>query len=692
MKTGHSPGNNHKEDKTMKTKAILFTAMALLMIACTKETIVENNSSKEENTNLISLSFFGSIEGSKTVLGEDGKTVKWLEGDAISVYPASGTTTKGGVKFTTNGDGWFTNETGIEASDTYYALYYYRNSQWVSDKNAIQTKLFPDQLAKTGSFSDDLAYMAGKIDLDKQKVEFKNICSHIRFTLSEEIAAQGVKSLTLMGNKGETISGTFQISFDEQGNPSVKNIDPDIYVRLHNDGENLAAGDYYFTILPQTFAEGFTVVLSKEDGSQIAAKTTKNTTAVSTRNSILRMGTPTEYKNHLNYFVKYLDGFDISVGDPERGGYKFNNTTHKDGKMLHDGKSNKTISADGVYFIDNNSSNIKVSYNDLNNLIICAVDSVGKAKILSEKVLRPKTNATGVLLFENMIINSISADVIQQQESTDKAGTAFGCIAFDNCILNNLPRHVVRIDQAVTAINSISISNCDYSTASAASYFISFNKQASTVTNVYAYNNVFYYSGSSSSKMTDFKILNSQAGTVDNLIIQNNTFAQTIIPNAGLALVGKITETGIVNYNLFDDVVVGTLVDAKGQNSTLVNLKFDSDLTQDKIQPYPAKNVNITFNYFYSTFSIQSEKQYILNRGNLTGSISSSVGAPVKLSESPLSTTWNPANYSYGPYTIKPEDTTKGPGSNFIGAKRHDTIPASNTASYRYAPNDLGSF
>ena len=65
MKTGHSPGNNHKEDKTMKTKAIIFTAMALLMIACTKETIVENNSSKEENTNLISLSFFGSIEGDR---------------------------------------------------------------------------------------------------------------------------------------------------------------------------------------------------------------------------------------------------------------------------------------------------------------------------------------------------------------------------------------------------------------------------------------------------------------------------------------------------------------------------------------------------------------------------------------------------------------------------------------------------
>lgn len=691
MQTGHSLGKNHKEDKTMKTKAILFTAMALLMIACTKETIVENNSSKEENTNLISLSFFGSIEGSKTVLGEDGKTVKWLEGDAISVYPASGTTTKGGVKFTTNGDGWFTNETGIEASDTYYALYYYRNSQWVSDKNAIQTKLFPDQLAKTGSFSDDLAYMAGKIDLDKQKVEFKNICSHIRFTLSEEIAAQGVKSLTLMGNKGETISGTIQISFDKDGNPSVLSTDPDIYVRLHNNGENLAAGDYYFTILPQTFDEGFTVILSKEDGTQIAAKTTKNTTAVSTRNSILRMGTPNEYKNHLNYFVKYLDGFDITVGDPDRGGYKFNNTTHKDGKMLHDGKSNKTISADGVYFIDNHSSNIKVKYNELDNLIICAVDSDGKATIENQSNLQPKTNPTGVLLFENMIIiNSTDTDVIQQQKAAP--GTEFGYIVFDNCILKDLPRHVIYIINAATKINTISISNCDYSTTGPASSFITFASQASTVKNVYAYNNVFYYSGSSSSNMTDFKILNIQAGTVDNLVIQNNTFAKTTIPNAGLAVAGKVNKTGIIQYNLFDDVVVGTLVNP-AKHSTLVNLKFDSDTGKDKIQPYKAENVNITYNYFYSKFSIQDGTQYVLNKGNLEGSISNSTGTPVKLSQSPLSEeTWKPANYTYGPYTITPVETGKEPGSNFIGAKRHDTIPASNTASYRYAPNDLGSF
>ena len=678
----------------MKTNAILYSAFALLAIACTKENLVENTENNNQNSEVeyTSLELYATIEGSKTELGENGE-VKWLNGDAISIFDtATGTNTK----FTTTGNGWFTSETGVPVSGTYYALYYYRSAaSWKSDVSAMQSKLFPDQIAKVGSFGNNVPYMAGKVDTKNKRIEFKNVCSHIGFTLSEELASEGVRSLTLMGNNSEKLCGTIQISISDDGNPSVKVTDPDIYVRLHNNGKNLVAGTYYFSIVPQTFSNGFTVIVSKADGTQVAVKTENPITEVAKRNVILPMSVPPadSYKPHQNYFVQYLDGFDITVGDLDRGGYKFNNGTHKDGKMLHDGKSNKTISADGVYFIDNHSSNIKVSYNDLDNLIICAVDSDDKATILSEKVLRPKTNSTGVLLFENMIINSTSSDVIQQQKTTATPGTEFGYIVFDNCILKNLPRHVVNIGNAATDIKSISISNCDYSTTGAASSFITFANLKSTVTNVYAYNNVFYYSGSS--KMTDFKILNIQAGTVDNLVIQNNTFAKTTIPNAGLAVVGKVNETGIVNYNLFDDVVVGTLVEAKGQHSTLVNLKFDTDTKQDKIQPYQAKNVNITFNYFYSTFSIQSGTQYVLNRGNLTGSISSRVGPPVILTQSPLSENWDPANYKYGPYTIvlKPEEeSTKGPGSNFIGALRHDTIPASNTASYRYAPNDLGSF
>ena len=53
----------------MKTKAILYSALALLAIACTKETLVENNeNNKNENTDVeyTSLELFATIEGSKT--------------------------------------------------------------------------------------------------------------------------------------------------------------------------------------------------------------------------------------------------------------------------------------------------------------------------------------------------------------------------------------------------------------------------------------------------------------------------------------------------------------------------------------------------------------------------------------------------------------------------------------------------
>ncbi|MGN0190835.1 MAG: hypothetical protein ACI39U_04200 [Candidatus Cryptobacteroides sp.] len=685
----------NKEDNTMKTRALFYSALALLAIACTKEQLVEDNENNNEGqnseVNYTSFELYATIEGSKTELGENGK-VNWLPGDAISIFD---TATSTNTKFTTTGNGWFTSEAEVPESETYYALYWYRSAaSWKSDLKVMQSKLFPDQIAKVGSFGDEVPYMAGKVDLENKRIEFKNICSHIGFTLSEELAGEGVKSLTLMGNNSETLCGTMQISIDDEGNPVVNVTDPDIYVRLHNNGKDLAAGTYYFSIVPQTFSAGFTVIVSKADGSQVAVKTGKTITEVSTRNSILPMSAPSaeSYKAHQNYFVQYLDGFDIAVGDPEKGGYKFNNATHKRGNMLHDGKTNKTISADGVYFIDNNSSEINVSYNDLDSLIICAVDTESKAAITSTKVLRPKTNKSGILLFENVILTSTSADVIQQQKASDTPGTSFGYIVFDNCILKDLPRHVVYIINAATEINTISISNCDYSTKSTTSSFITFASQESTLTNVYAYNNVFYFSGSSETPMTDFKILNIQAGTVDNVIIQNNTFAKTTIPNAGLVVAGKVSKTGIVNYNLFDEVVIGTLVEGKAQHSTLVNLKFDTDSTTDGVQPYYAESVNITYNYYYSKFAIQEGTKYYLNKGNLTGSTSSSVGTPVILSQTPLSGTWDPANGAYGPYTITPVDSSKDPGSTVIGAVRLDTVPEANTASYRYSPNELGSF
>ena len=669
----------------MKTKAIIYTAMALLMIACTKETIVENNSSKEENTNLISLSFFGSIEGSKTVLGEDGKTVKWLEGDAISVYPASGTTTKGGVKFTTNGDGWFTNETGIEASDTYYALYYYRNSQWVSKENAIQTKLFPDQLAKAGSFSDDLAYMAGKIDLVNQKVEFKNLCSHIRFTLSEEIAAQGVKSLTLMGNKGEKISGTFQISFDEQGNPSVKSTDPDIYVRLHNNGENLAAGDYYFTILPQTFDEGFTVIISKENGTQIAAKTTKNTTAVSTRNSILRMGAPAEYKAHLNYFVQYLDGFPVEIGGQTI------NSLCKNACLISTADNNLTIGKDSIYFVHPGVT-AQINYTNVTkNLVVIGADADATSTLTVAKSIGADVGC------QNILMKNLNINISSRMQQASSSVTSIGTIAIVDSKINSSIYasngvNLIRLNNKNTT-NAIILENNDIylsygdNSTKVAYFLVNFGDAADSKLGKFEVKNNIIYSRAS--EIPDFRLINgfktdTNTGSItgleiSNCNVSNNTFCNvTCKPGGsfGLIKVKSITDKATVEKNY--------LIETNSTNSQafLINLTSIGSNCSGII----------SHNYRYS--SGEHNKAYKFDTASIKkdGTALSGVQNPRNMTGSPLNSNWDPAEGISGLY----QPVTYGTGTDTVptsvGAQRPDMVTEANTASYRYAPNELGSF
>lgn len=658
--------------KIMKTKAILYSALALLAIACTKETLVENNENNQnENTDVeyTSLELFATIEGSKTELGENGK-VNWLAGDAISIFD---TATGANTRFTTTGNGWFTSESDVPVSETYYALYWYRSAaSWKT--NVMQSKLFPDQIAKVGSFGDEVPYMAGKVNLVNKRIEFKNICSHIGFTLSEELAASGVKSLTLMGNNSETLCGTMQISIDAEGNPSVKVTDPDIYVRLHKNGENLEAGTYYFSIVPQTFSAGFTVIVSKADGTQVAVKTEKNITEVSTRNSILPMSVPAaeSYKPHLNYFVQYLDGFDVTVGNPEKGGYKFNKTTHTKGVMMNDGKNNKTISKDGVYFIDNNSSNIKLAYNAVNSLIICSVDSASKARIEITKSLQPETNENGIIIMANLILTATVQDIMTQKKTEANPGTAFGTILFDNCNIQNLQRHLVNISNAATSIKCICLSNCDISNTANESYCLTFGgKLESTLDKLYAYNNVFYYTGSTESTPTDFKIANASKSTINNVYVVSNTFDRTVIPNAGLVYTGKMTDCQILK-NVFNETI------PTSANATIV-----------KAATTQPTNVTVIQNYYYTSgekkLNVPSEIRPTESNG-----ITGSVGTPVKLSQSPLSQNWNPGNGTYGSYTITPTDGAAP--TQQMGAVRWNTVPEANTAAYRYAPNELGSF
>lgn len=651
----------------MKTNAILYSAFALLAIACTKENLVENTENNNQNSEVeyTSLELYATIEGSKTELGEYGE-VKWLNGDAISIFD---TETGTNTKFTTTGNGWFTSETGVPVSGTYYALYYYRSAaSWKSDVSAMQSKLFPDQIAKVGSFGNNVPYMAGKVDVKNKRIEFKNICSHIGFTLSEELANKGVKSLTLMGNNSETLCGTMQISIGDDGNPSVKVTDPDIYVRLHNNGKNLVAGTYYFSIVPQTFSEGFTVIVSKADGSQVAVKTENEITEVAKRNVILQMAeAPAEkYTDHMNYFVKYNDGFEISFGGQ---------TISKDNYPKAYFTKDITIGQDGLYFIHSNGK-ANINYNTASNLVVIGSDKSSRSTITLSKSIQPANNGT-LVLYANL--NCVTEKRIIEQKTFE----SFGSFIISNCNYQITNRYGLLFNAKNSKIESVVIEDSNFGIETAGTntdmYFINCGDKTSTINNLQVSNSILYSMNQKTTTIVDFRLIHAPNTTFENTDISNNTFVglKTRIPTStksGLIYANCFNSKTILKYNyMVECQVTGT-----SSNSMIYLIyatKVGETFTRDFQHNYVYSSINERTMTFSDCFTINGKPQGVR-----------------KMTGSPLNSNWNPAKGIYGPY----KQVTYGTGTDTVptsvGAQRPDMVTEANTASYRYAPNELGSF
>ena len=674
----------------MKTNAILYSAFALLAIACTKENLVENTENNNQNSEVeyTSLELYATIEGSKTELGKDGE-VKWLNGDAISIFDtATGTNTK----FTTTGDGWFTSETGVPKSDTYYALYYYRSAaSWKSDVgdgvSAMQSKLFPDQIAKVGSFGNNVPYMAGKVDTKTKRIEFKNICSHIGFTLSEKLANEGVKSLTLMGNNSEKLCGTMQISIDNDGNPSVNVIDPDIYVRLHNNGKNLVAGTYYFSIVPQTFSNGFTVIVSKADGSQVAVKTENEITEVAKRNVILPMSVPPadRYKPHKNYFVQYLDGFPVEIGGQTI------NSLCKNACLISTADNNLTIGKDSIYFVHPGVT-AQINYTNVTkNLVVIGADADATSTLTVAKSIGADVGC------QNILMKNLNINISSRMQQASSSVTSIGTIAIVDSKINSSIYasngvNLIRLNNKNTT-NAIILENNDIylsygdNSTKVAYFLVNFGDAADSKLGKFEVKNNIIYSRAS--EIPDFRLINgfktdTNTGSItgleiSNCNVSNNTFCNvTCKPGGsfGLIKVKSITDKATVEKNY--------LIETNSTNSQafLINLTSIGSNCSGIISN----------NYSYSSGEYNKAYKFDTAIIKKDGTALSGVQNPRNMTGSPLNSNWDPAKGIYGPYNQVTYGTGTDTVPTSVGAQRPDMVTEANTASYRYAPNELGSF
>ena len=581
----------------MKTRSFFMLALAVMAMSCAKEVLPENNPEENVELKLVPMEFTTALETKAGIVDGEG-TVEWAANDQITVFDNLG----GKNTFTTAAGGATSVFTGkvTEGATEFYALYPQRTStesvKLDVENKVINSKLFPNQNAVLGSYAkgNGGAVMVAKADAEN-RLAFKNMTSHIRFTLAEDMT--DVKSITLMGNKNEILAGTYKVDFS--GGEPVLTVDkPETYVTLsREDGEALVPGHYFFTVLPVEFEEGFTVILSmKKDGSQVAKKTTSSITSLNKRNQVLPMAklASTDYEPHMNYFVKYNDGFNITFG-----GYTFNNKT----QAVRLTPTSKSITKDGFYFVPSSVA-ATIDYNSLVSLIVIGEDAE-KPKVTQTKAPQPKNDANGVLIFANL-------DYATDKRIEPKG--AFGKIIFDGCNVSHNNGFFMNMNGIAAKLVDFVIKDCDVQLGNPSTNFVTGNTANTQIDNVTFDNNVFYVKEGVT--MTAFRLLNEgTANTVKykNVTMSYNTFDKTEI-NGQMIATSIASENVNVNFNVFLE------------NNISTGLRY--------ILNTVPTNLSVKNNFYYKGTGTKGVQMYKDNDNSLR---------PKEISVDPRPDSWNPA-------------------------------------------------
>lgn len=632
------------EGMIMKTRNILYLSLAFLAMSCAKEITPETEVSAD--VNYVDVEFTAGIE-TKTTLA-DGNKVIWTAGDKISVFDNSATAESHNNEFAAAASEATSVIYGSVPADAteFYAFYPYRQVATIEGSVISNCYLNPIQSAKAGSFNNNQAPMIGKADA-QNNFTFKNLVSHIRVNVPEDMA--DVKSITLMGNNNEAITGVFSVDWNG-GEPVVTITSPETYATVRVSEGAMAPGDYYITVLPVEFKNGFTVIYGKTDGTQVAKKTSNAVTAVNKRNQILPMKplASTDLTEHMNYWVKYNDGFDITVS-----GYTFNKTTHTGGKLVNDTKGNAKMASDGIYFVMPQTTTACFGgHKSYSKYIVMGADASVRTPMSIDGNQGLKDAGTLFMLANLSLTYTGNWSVLRAHNPS------FGDIVLNNCSFAKIPKTFLDFENGANAVelalNSVTIEDCELGFNAAAAYVFSKRNVNSTVEKFEMTNNIIY--ACDGIKMTDFKIVNGYHSdqktgpAIKDYKIERNTFCGTV-PGATMSAVSGISGESVTNNNLF-------VVDFT-RNSEFFSIYIPGDAI---VIPASGECIN---NYFYSstTFTLAAPGKYMTNLKR--------AGSPVPLASSPLAATWDPANGVFGDYTITPVDESKTPGENvIIGARR----------------------
>lgn len=259
---------NEQEDRIMKTRNLLLMAVAAMASAACmeKETEVTPAGNEEIICEADAITAFCENEPDvRTSLSEGA--VLWHNGDAIAVW--NGTKA---VEYVTDAqDGsasadFTTSDTGFEQVEDYLALYPYSDAAEFS-AGKVKTVIPDVQTPVAGGFAKgtNVTVASGSADA----LEFRNVCGYVKFTVPE-----GMTDLTkveLSANSGESLAGEVEIAISSE--PSAVVVEGNGKSSVVMEGTFEAGKSYYLAVLPKTLEGGFTMTLTRTEGT-----TTMNTT------------------------------------------------------------------------------------------------------------------------------------------------------------------------------------------------------------------------------------------------------------------------------------------------------------------------------------------------------------------------------------------------------------------------------
>ena len=254
----------------MNMKKLSYLAalvVAMTAVSCVQD--INEGAPVADNGATTFTASFDAAAASKAVLkpGETESKVEWEAGDQVSVLTGEAnylyTANAGGATTTLT-----TQATDVPAEGAFYAVYPYDADAALAE-GVITTVLPAEQTAVKGSFATHLAVAQAA----ENKLAFKNVCGLVKVN----IAAAGVTKVVLEGNSGEVVAGAINVTVGAEPSWTAVEGQGATSVALVS-ATALEAGDYFFAVLPQTFAAGFKVTAYKGEESWVIRNVVAETT------------------------------------------------------------------------------------------------------------------------------------------------------------------------------------------------------------------------------------------------------------------------------------------------------------------------------------------------------------------------------------------------------------------------------